>query len=96
MTSKKDNKDVSFEKALEKLEKIVNSMEDKQLPLDDMMKYFEEGKKLSEFCNKKLNEFEKKIEILVKETENGGKWKDFEENDNDNETFHLTGNDLPF
>ena len=92
----KNNNDISFEKALEKLEKIVTSMEDKQLPLDDMMKFYEEGKKLSEFCNKKLNEFEKKIEILVKETENGGEWKDFEENKKNSESFNLTGNDMLF
>ena len=71
------------EKALEKLEKIVTSMEDKQLSLDDMMKYFEEGKKLSDYCSKKLNEFEKKIEILVKENSEGGEWKNFEKDKGD-------------
>ena len=82
MTDKPKDENISFEKALEKLEKTVISMENNQLSLDDMMKHFEEGKKLSDYCSKKLNEFEKKIEILVKENQKGGEWKDFEENNN--------------
>ena len=82
MTAKLNNDNISFEKALGKLEKIVTSMEDKQLSLDDMMKHFENGKKLSDYCSKKLNEFEKKIDILVKETTEGGEWKTFEEENN--------------
>lgn len=69
--------ELSFEKALEQLESIVLSMESKNLPLDEMMKTYEEGKKLSDFCTKKLNEFEKKIEILVKETVEGPTWIEF-------------------
>ena len=82
MTAESEKK-ITFEKALEKLEKIVSSMEANQLSLDEMMKHFEEGKKLSDYCSKKLNEFEKKIEILVKENEKGGEWKNFEEGNND-------------
>jgi exodeoxyribonuclease VII small subunit len=82
MTADKDKK-ITFEKALEKLEKIVSSMEDNQLSLDEMMKHFEEGKKLSDYCGKKLNEFEKKIEILVKENAKGGEWKNLEEDNSD-------------
>ena len=88
MTLKINNDDISFEKALEKLEKIVVSMEDKQLSLDDMMKYFEHGKKLSDYCSNKLVEFEKKIEILVKGTAKGGEWKNFNEESNKN-SFEL-------
>ncbi len=80
MTAKSNKDNIPFEKALEKLEKIVISMEDKQLSLDNMMNHFENGKKLSDYCSRKLTEFEKKIEILVKKTENGGEWKNFEDN----------------
>ena len=83
MTTKAKEEKISFEKALENLEKIVTSMEDNQLSLDDMMKHFEEGKKLSDHCSKKLNEFEKKIEILVKENQKGGEWKEFGNDKND-------------
>lgn len=77
MSDTENKEKLTFENALEELEKIVNKMEKNQLSLDDMMKHFERGKKLSDFCGEKLNEFEKKVELLVKETANGGNWKEF-------------------
>ncbi len=55
-----------FEKSLARLEKIVEEMEGGSLSLEDMIKRFEEGQGLIKFCSKKLNEVERKIEILVK------------------------------
>ncbi len=60
------DKELSFEKALERLEKIVQEMESGQLSLDKMMRYFEEGVALVKSCEEKLNEVEHKIEVLVK------------------------------
>ena len=57
---------ISFEKALEKLEGIVDEMESGKMSLEDMIARFEEGQKLIKFCGAKLNEVERKIEILVK------------------------------
>lgn len=54
-------KDMTYEKAMEKLEEIVNALEDGSLPLDKSIKLFEEGTKLSNYCNKCLNEAELKI-----------------------------------
>lgn len=65
-------KEPSFEAALARLEEIVGILEKGQAPLDDSLKLFEEGVALSRFCGGKLEEFERKIEILVKE---GGKLK---------------------
>jgi exodeoxyribonuclease VII small subunit len=59
--------EVKFEKALERLEKIVDELESGSLDLDDSLKAYEEGVKLIKLCSKKLNEAEKKIEILTKE-----------------------------
>lgn len=56
----------TFEKALARLEKLVQEMESGKLSLDKMMTCFEEGVGLVTFCNKKLNEVERKIELLVK------------------------------
>ena len=56
----------NFEKSIEKLEKIVEEMEQGEVNLDNMLKKFEEGMKLAKFCTKKLDEAEKKIEILIK------------------------------
>lgn len=57
---------MKYETALAKLEKIVEKLEDGSLPLDESMKLFEEGTKLSSFCEKCLNEAEQKI-IELKE-----------------------------
>ncbi len=66
MTAKKTVDSPNFEKALERLETIVGEMDTGSLELDMMMKRFEEGMGLVKFCSQKLNEVEKKIEILVK------------------------------
>ncbi len=54
----------TFEVALEELETIVNSMEDGDIPLDKMINSYEDGMKLVNFCNKKLQTMEKRIEVL--------------------------------
>jgi len=56
----------SFEKSLGRLEKIVSEMESGSLDLEDMIGRFEEGQGLIKFCAEKLNEVERKIEVLVK------------------------------
>ena len=62
----KEKEGPSFENALERLEKIVEEMEKGSLGLEDMIARFEEGQKLIALCSRKLNEVEKRIEILVK------------------------------
>jgi exodeoxyribonuclease VII small subunit len=56
-----------FEDALNKLEKIVAQLEGGDIPLEESLKLFEEGIRLSRFCNHKLDEAEKKVEILLKD-----------------------------
>ena len=58
-----------FQEAFQKLETIVKKLEDGNLSLEDSLKAFEEGIRLSRYCSKKLDEAEKKIEILVKGTD---------------------------
>ena len=55
-----------FEDALSKLEKIVSKLEEGDIPLEESLKLFEEGIRLSRFCNQKLDEAERKVEILLK------------------------------
>lgn len=59
-------KNITYEEALKKLEIIVSTLEEGSLPLDKSMELFEEGTKLSAYCEKCLNEAEQKI----KEVEN--------------------------
>jgi exodeoxyribonuclease VII small subunit len=54
-----------FEKAFQQLEKIVQRLESEELPLDESLKLFEEGIGLSRFCHLKLEEVEKKIEMIL-------------------------------
>ncbi len=63
----KENEKISFEENIEKLEKIVTDLEKGNLNLDDSVKKFEEGMKISKDCNKILEEAEKKITILLEE-----------------------------
>lgn len=55
----------SFEEAITELEKLVQTLEDGESSLDESMKMFEEGMKLSKYCNDKLQGAEKKIVELV-------------------------------
>lgn len=65
MAEKNTEPTQSFEKALARLELIVAEMEGGQLSLEKMISHFEEGSKLVKYCSAKLNEVEKKIEILL-------------------------------
>jgi len=55
-----------FEDSLNKLEKIVSRLEEGNISLEESLKLFEEGIRLSRFCNQKLDEAEKRVEILLK------------------------------
>jgi len=56
----------SFEDSLTKLEAIVEKMESGNLKLEDSLKLFEEGMKLTKECNSRLNDIEKKVKLLLK------------------------------
>ena len=59
----------TFEKSLQQLEEIVQELESGDLPLEKAMQRFEQGIGLSKQCSKMLDETEKKISILVQETD---------------------------
>lgn len=61
---------ISFEKAMKKLEEIVQSLEGEEMPLESALKKFEEGIEISRFCSKKLEETERKITILLADKQN--------------------------
>ena len=63
-------KEVNFEKSMEDLEKIVEELEKGDLNLDDSIKKFEEGMKISKECNDYLESAEKKITVLINENGN--------------------------
>ncbi|MCX8036673.1 MAG: exodeoxyribonuclease VII small subunit [Candidatus Sumerlaeia bacterium] len=63
-------KKMSFEKAMARLEEIVQRLESGQASLDETIRLFEEGKRLGQDCRRQLTEVEKKIQKIV-EKENG-------------------------
>lgn len=58
---------LTFENAMKQLEQIVQELESGNLSLEDSIKKFEEGMKLSKFCSAKLDETEQKITLLLKD-----------------------------
>ncbi|RII27285.1 MAG: exodeoxyribonuclease VII small subunit [Geobacter sp.] len=56
-----------FETSLKKLEEVVRKLEGGELSLEDSLKAFEEGVRQAAFCNKKLNEAEQRVEMLLKQ-----------------------------
>jgi exodeoxyribonuclease VII small subunit len=62
---------MDFEKRLIRLEEIVEKMESDELALEESLKLFEEGVKLSRECNVQLTEAEQKVKLLLGVDENG-------------------------
>ena len=67
----------SFEESLKKLEEIVAQLERGDLPLEDSVRLFEEGTRLSAECRKQLDDAEGKIEMLVKQRDGSMKREPF-------------------
>jgi exodeoxyribonuclease VII small subunit len=56
-----------YEEAFAKLEGIVRKMTEGDLPLEEMLKSFEEGIRLARVCARKLDEVERKVQLLIEE-----------------------------
>ena len=69
------SEEIKFEKAIERLEKIVEDLESGNISLEDALKKYEEGVKLSRLCHQHLSQAEKKIQVLTR-TLNGGLQKE--------------------
>lgn len=63
--------EMSFEKAIARLEEIVKELEDGRLPLESALVLFEEGVKLSRICEGYLEAAEQKISILLADEKGG-------------------------
>ena len=64
--AKKGPKDPPFEQALERLETIVKDLEDGDRPLEESLRLFEEGVRLTRLCAGRLDEAQRKIEMLAR------------------------------
>jgi exodeoxyribonuclease VII small subunit len=61
--------DLTFEKALDELKTIVQILEKGDKPLEESLALFERGVGLLNFCSKKLDEVERRVELLIKDQE---------------------------
>jgi exodeoxyribonuclease VII small subunit len=82
-------KNLSFEKALERLQEIVAGLEDPEKGLEASLELFEEGVALSRFCRSRIDEIQKRVDVVLKETPEGLATgpldEDLEDEDDDDE-----------
>lgn len=71
-----------FESSLKKLEEIVKRLEAGSLSLEDSLKAFEEGVKHAALCSSKLDDAERRVEILLKQKDGSMKREPFESGEN--------------
>ena len=71
-----------FETSLKKLEDIVRRLEGGSLSLEDSLKAFEEGVRHSTFCAKKLDEAERRVDVLLKRKDGSFAREPFESEEN--------------
>jgi exodeoxyribonuclease VII small subunit len=83
MQDKQNGKELDFKAGLARLEEIVESLESGEADLEDALKYFDEGIRLSERLSGKLARAEKKIHKLVEEADGSLKTEIMEEEDVD-------------
>lgn len=74
-----------FEDAMKRLEEIVQSLEEGDVPLEDALRVFEEGMGLVKFCSNKLEEAQRKVTLLVQESGGGQTQVPFEPEEDESE-----------
>jgi exodeoxyribonuclease VII small subunit len=62
-----ENNELTFEEAMEQLETVVNKLEEGDVPLEEAIRMFEEGMKLSKFCHERLQNVEKQMTQVLTE-----------------------------
>ena len=75
-------KPVSFEKAINRLEEIVDTLEKGDIPLEKALELYQEGQVLLKSCQSKLAEAEKKLKILTEDSSGKATLNDFPETEN--------------
>jgi exodeoxyribonuclease VII small subunit len=81
--SRKGPKEPAFEEALERLETIVQSLEKGDLPLEESLRLFEEGVGLTRLCTARLEEAQRRVDVLARTGQGDLKLTPFEPPDED-------------
>ncbi len=77
--AKKTGDEMNFERAMDRLEQIVDEMESGKMMLEDLILRYEEGMKLVGICQERLTSAEKRIEIITRNHAGKAVVKDFNE-----------------
>lgn len=85
MAKEKKEKEMKFEEAFQRLQEIVDSLEEGGLSLDELEARFEEGLRLSQFCNQKLDGIEQRVKKLVEKADGGLAAEPLDEEDDEAE-----------
>jgi len=80
-SSEKKSKQLNFEKALKRLEEIVQELEEGNPPLQKALALFHEGKNLGRLCNKELTGLEQKVQKILEDEEGNITLEDFKPKD---------------
>ena len=88
MTQAHESKEMKYEEALKRLEKLVGELDRSELDLETRLRKFEEGTKLARVLLKKLDQAKKKVELLVKTNVGEPNLIPFDDDDRANDTDH--------
>lgn len=84
--AKEQNNDFSYEKSIERINELLEKMENDDISLSENMEYFKEAKSLIKLCNEYLSNMEKEFEIIVA--------NDYNENELQDTDFEASSNEL--
>jgi len=71
MAKEKNSESLTFEQAYERLEAIVQQLDQGNLALDELEKKFEEGMRLAAYCSQRLEQVEQKVSLLIEKAQGG-------------------------
>jgi exodeoxyribonuclease VII small subunit len=77
MNEKETAEPLSIEQAMERLEALVREMETGQMPLEELIRSYEEGVKLVSLCQERLDAAAKRIQIISKNSSGQNRLEDF-------------------
>lgn len=84
--AKEQNKDFSYERSIERINELLEKMENDDISLSENMEYFKEAKSLIKLCNEYLSNMEKEFEIIVA--------NDYNENELQDTDFEASSDEL--
>ena len=84
-SSEKKERPINFEKALKRLEEIVQELEEGNPPLQKALALFQEGKRLGQICNRELTSLEQKVQKIIEDEEGNVTLEDFKPEEDEGE-----------